>query len=115
MSEVFDILDLECRPLEVYRMGKQERGRIRKVKVVLPSKSHWAAALSNSWRLRGSATFSRVRVRRSMSSEERQREYELRQECRERNKQLNDRVWVVYRGELRRIEDLPKRRDSGNA
>lgn len=115
VSEIFDVLNLECRPLELYRMGRQERGRVRKVKVVLPSKSHWATALSNSWRLRGSAAFTKVRVRRSMTQEERKREFELRQECRERNKQLNGRVWVVYRGELRRIEDLPKKpRDSGN-
>ncbi|VDP49207.1 unnamed protein product [Heligmosomoides polygyrus] len=99
---------------KVYRMGKYEPGRVRKVKVVLPSKSHWAIALSNSWRLRDSTTFSKVRIRRSMTSEERQREFELRQQCRERNKQLNSRVWVVYRGELRRAEDLPKRRLSGN-
>lgn len=115
VSGVFDLLNLECRPLEVYRMGRHEHGRTRKVKVVLPSKSHWVTALSNAWRLRSSATFRRVRVRRSMTFEERQREHELRQECKERNEQLGSRVWVVYRGELRRTEDLPKRRDSGDA
>lgn len=85
VSGIFDVLNLECRPLELYRMGRQERGHVRKVKVVLPSKSHWATALSNSWRLRGSAAFAKVRVRRSMTQEERTHEFELRQECRERS------------------------------
>lgn len=42
VSEIFNVLDLECRHLEAFRMGRSERGRIRKVKVALKSKSHWA-------------------------------------------------------------------------
>ncbi|VDP14295.1 unnamed protein product [Heligmosomoides polygyrus] len=42
---------------KVYRMCKYEPGRVRKVKIVLPSKSHWAIAPSNSWRLRDSTIF----------------------------------------------------------
>ncbi|VDP39059.1 unnamed protein product [Heligmosomoides polygyrus] len=69
LSEVFDVLDRECRPLEVYRMGRHQRDHARKVTVVLPSKSHWATALKNSWKLRDSATFNKVRVQRSMTSD----------------------------------------------
>lgn len=81
-------------------MGRHEHGRIRKVKLVSPSKSHWVAALSNAWKTRTSVTFSRVRVRcRSMTTKGQQREYELRQECKERNEKLDSRVWLVYRDE----------------
>lgn len=111
VSEILDVLDIECRPVEVYRMGNSQP---RLVKVVLPSKSHWVTALSNSYRLRNTI-FTNVKLRRSMSFTERKHEYELRQECRERNRQLGSRVWVVYRGELRRAQDLPKPRVSGNA
>lgn len=47
-------------------------------------------------------------MRRSMTPAERMHEKELREECRERNRQLKSRVWVVYRGELRRAKDLPQ-------
>ncbi|KAL6728383.1 hypothetical protein Aduo_010162 [Ancylostoma duodenale] len=47
------------------------------------------------------------------SSEERKREYELRQAARERNKGKAQREWVVYRSELVRASDL-NRHKSGN-
>ncbi|EYB89950.1 hypothetical protein Y032_0225g2752 [Ancylostoma ceylanicum] len=50
-----------------------------------------------------------------LGRKERMHEKELREECKERNKQAKDRVWVVYRGELRRVQDLPQRGLPGNA
>lgn len=114
VTNVLDCLGVECRPVEVYRMGKPNDGRPRLVKLVLPSTSHWKQALSNSFRLRHTPGFSNVFVRKSLTEPERRKEFELRQECRERNNQLGKRVWVVFRGEIRRIDDLPKRGASGN-
>lgn len=113
VSEILDHIGVECRPIEVYRMGKPNDTQSRLVKIVLPSKSHWSTALSNAYRLRSSC-FKNIFVRKSLTQEERKKEYDLRQECRKRNKDLKKRVWVVYRGEIKRIEDLPKSRFSGN-
>lgn len=71
-------------------------------------------ALVNGFRLR-SSTFSNVFISKSLTPDERKWEFDLRQECRERNKGLKKHAWVVYRGEIRRVEDLPKVRASGNA
>lgn len=50
---------------------------------------------------------SHVFIRRSVAADERRRDYELREEARERNKGGTVREWVVYTGELRRASDLP--------
>ena len=50
-----------------------------------------------------------VFVRKSMTPDELRRDSELRKEAFERNKGKQAREWVVYRGELRRVADLPKR------
>lgn len=57
-SKVIEILDqlvVNCRPVEIYRMGRPEsHTHARLIKLVLPSRSHWVAALSNSNELRSS-------------------------------------------------------------
>lgn len=45
---------------------------------------------------------------------ERKREFDLRQKFKERKKELTMHARVVYRGEIRRVENLPKARTSGN-
>uniref|UniRef100_A0A7I4XYW4 Uncharacterized protein n=1 Tax=Haemonchus contortus TaxID=6289 RepID=A0A7I4XYW4_HAECO len=115
-SKVFDILDVlnvECRPVEVYRMGKEVSSRPRLVKVLLPSRFHWRTALANARNLKTNG-FANIFVRRSMTHEERKQEYELRQQARERNRGKTVREWVVYKGELRRVSELSQR-PSGNA
>ncbi|KAL6741903.1 hypothetical protein Aduo_015110 [Ancylostoma duodenale] len=112
VTEVLDVLNVQCRPSDIFRIGKMDNSRPRLVKVVLPSTYHWRIALANA-RLLRSSKFSYVFVRRSMSSEERKREFELRQQARDLNHAKGEREWVVFRGELKRISDLPKR--SGNA
>ncbi|XGW34388.1 hypothetical protein V3C99_018338 [Haemonchus contortus] len=103
VSEILDILRVECRPVEVYCMGKPEISRPSLVKLVLPSRNHWITALTNSHRLRA-YSLSTVFVRKSLTPAECTLEKQLRLECRKRNDQLNSRVWVVYRGELRRAD-----------
>lgn len=113
VSEILDHIGVECRPVEIYRMGKLNDTYPRLVKLVLPSKSHWSTALSNAYRLRSSC-FKNIFIRKSLTPDERKKEFDLRQECRRRNRDLKKRIWVVYRGEIRRSEDLPKSRSSGN-
>ncbi|KAK6042077.1 hypothetical protein COOONC_20418, partial [Cooperia oncophora] len=90
---------VECRPVELYRLGTPS-GRPRLVKLVLPSRSHWKTALGNAKCLKASTSFKNVFIRKSMTAEERKREYELRQQAREKNKGKDRHEWVIFRGEL---------------
>ncbi|KAK6755578.1 hypothetical protein RB195_014133 [Necator americanus] len=74
-----------ARAIDLYRLGKPNPSHPRLVKVVLPSQFYWRRALANA-RLLRSAGFSSVCIRKSMKPDKRKREYELRQEARERNK-----------------------------
>lgn len=114
VSGVLEVLQVDCYPLEVYRMGKPGGARPRLVKIVMPSKSYWAAALSNAYKLRGS-DLRDVYIRKSMTESERKEDFELRKECRDRNAKLNYRKWVVYRGAITDVDDLPSSRVTGNS
>ncbi|EYC38448.1 hypothetical protein Y032_0715g1768 [Ancylostoma ceylanicum] len=114
VTDILDVLEVDCKPSEVFRMGRVNGGRPRLVKLILPSRSYWATALRNAHRLRTSS-YSSVFVRKSMTPDERKLDYDLRQEAKDRNKSANERVWVVYKGELKRIQDLPYRQQSVNS
>ena len=106
ITKVLDTIDVECRPCEVYRMGRMDGRSTRLVKVVLPTRAHWRTALNNAKALRSSSEFSSVFIRRSMSFEERKKEFELRQIVKERNAGKPQKEWVIYKGEIRRKSDL---------
>ncbi|VDL62590.1 unnamed protein product [Nippostrongylus brasiliensis] len=112
VARVLDALDVECAPTEVYRMGRPDPARPRLVKIVFPSTAHFRRALANA-RLLRHAGFPDVFIRKSMTAEERKRDYELRKQASERNRGKGTREWVVYRGELTHVSNLP-RRGSGN-
>lgn len=76
VNEIPDQLGVECRPDEVYRMGRpNSHTHPRLVKLVLPSRSHCIAALSNSYKLRSSC-FTNVFIRKSLTPMERKREFD---------------------------------------
>ena len=108
LDDIFDVLNIDCCATEAYRVGKPNQNRPRLVKVVLPSRFYWRLALSNA-RLLNSSGFSDIYIRRSMTEEERRKEYELRQEARERNRDCAGREWVVYKGRLTHISELPRK------
>uniref|UniRef100_A0A7I4Z4Z5 Transposase_22 domain-containing protein n=1 Tax=Haemonchus contortus TaxID=6289 RepID=A0A7I4Z4Z5_HAECO len=112
VTKVLDALKVEFRPCEVYRMGNPDPKRPRLVKFVLPASSHWRTALANA-RLLRNAGFPSVFIRKSMTLEERQRDFMLRQLARDRNKGLSSKKWVVYKYQLVHIKRLP-RNSSGN-
>ncbi|EYB84415.1 hypothetical protein Y032_0317g2330 [Ancylostoma ceylanicum] len=85
VTEILDALDMECRPVEVRRMGRLDPSRPRLVKVVFSTRQEWTHALAHAHLLRSSG-FDDVYIRRSMTVDERKQEYELRQIARERNK-----------------------------
>ncbi|EYC12542.1 hypothetical protein Y032_0047g1539 [Ancylostoma ceylanicum] len=111
VTEILDTLKVQCRRTAVYSIGKLNSSRPRLVKVVLPSSFHWRQALANARFLRTNG-FRKVFVRRSMTMEERKHDYDMRQQACELNKGKATREWVVFRGELKRVSELPKK--SGN-
>lgn len=76
VSQLLDHLGVECRPVELYRMGKPNDSHPRLIKLVLPSRSHWVTALSNAYKLR-SSRFKDVYIRKSLTAAERKREFNL--------------------------------------
>ena len=109
VKNILDTLDIECRPVKVYRMGKKVPGKSRLVKIELPTRAHWATVLARSRQLRNKSEFSKVFIRRSMTVEEREKEKELRERARTMNqgKKYEDR-FVVYRGEIVPASSLNK-------
>ncbi|KAK6013873.1 hypothetical protein OSTOST_20786, partial [Ostertagia ostertagi] len=92
ISRILDTLDIETRPVEVYRMGRGVEGKPRVVKLV------------NYVLYR---TIRRSFVRKSMTIDERNKERDLRKRARELNeKEFNGKkIYVVYRGEIIKVKD----------
>ncbi|VDL80594.1 unnamed protein product [Nippostrongylus brasiliensis] len=111
VDQLLGVLDVECTPDKIYRMDNFDRRRPRLIKVVFPTTFYWKRALANARRLRNSP-FHDVFIRRSMTNDERRREFELRQLANERNKGCASREWVVYRGELVRRSSLPRSQEN---
>ncbi|KAK6742457.1 hypothetical protein RB195_009993 [Necator americanus] len=109
VANVFDALELDCLPEVAYRLGKFNGNKPRLVKVVLPSRSHWARA-----HLLRRLSFSNIFVRKSMTAAERKRDYELRHEARLRNERSSTREWMVYKDTLTHITELPRKPMTGN-
>ncbi|WKY01588.1 hypothetical protein Q1695_015528 [Nippostrongylus brasiliensis] len=108
VSDVLDFLDIEARPSELFRMGPSQTDKPRLVKCVFSQRRYQLEILSRSNRLRSSATFKNVFIRKSMTREERAKEGELRRRARELNDQEHggNRVFVVYKGELMKKSDI---------
>ncbi|KAK6733687.1 hypothetical protein RB195_017442 [Necator americanus] len=85
VANVLDPFEVDCLPEVAYRLGKFNGNNQRLVKVVLPSRSHWAKALSRAHFVRRTS-LSNMFVRKSMTAAERKRDYELRHKARLRNK-----------------------------
>ncbi|KHJ89753.1 hypothetical protein OESDEN_10414 [Oesophagostomum dentatum] len=111
--EVLDALNVDCLPEAVYRVGKYDEKRKRLIKVVLPSKTHFARALAKAHKLRG-ITLSNIYVRKSMTTAERAKDFGLRQEARQRNQNEAIKEWVVYKDSLKHISELLRRRITEN-
>ncbi|WKY13700.1 hypothetical protein Q1695_004492 [Nippostrongylus brasiliensis] len=116
ISDVLDTLEVEARPVELFRMGVMQEGKPRLVKCVFASRRFQVETLSRSRRLRSCPLFQNIYVRRSMTRDERERERELRQRARELNEKEHggSRVYVVYRGELMKVSDIPNFRNDPN-
>ncbi|KAH7718668.1 hypothetical protein AAVH_13896 [Aphelenchoides avenae] len=76
-----------------YRMGKPSHERPRLLKVVFATRSMQRAVLSASRHLRNDSQYAEVYVRPSLTKEQRDAEFQLREECRKRRAQ-GKQCWI---------------------
>ena len=112
VTKLLDVLDVECRPVTLHRIGKYDPSRNRLVMLELPTRFHWTMVLAKARSLKSTAFFN-VYIRKSMTIAERQTEFELRQQAREKNKGRPQKEWVVYKGKLVRRTEIASKQ--GNA
>lgn len=112
ISDVLDFLEVEAGPTELFRMGTSSDGRPRLVKCIFSSRRFQLETLSRSSRLRTSAAFKTVFVRKSMTREQRAKESELRRRAHDLNTQEfgGKRLYVVYKGEITKTTDIESRK-----
>ena len=109
VHDILNALEVESRPVEIYRMGSPGDNS-RLVKVVFSSQRPFFEVLKKARILRQIDRFRNVYIRRSMTREERSKFNELRSEARNRNQvEFNgERVYVVYRNTVVKACDIPK-------
>ncbi|KIH50231.1 hypothetical protein ANCDUO_19691, partial [Ancylostoma duodenale] len=86
VSVILDVLDIDVRPVEVYRLGRPVDDRPRLVKCVFPCHRPFFDVLKRASKLRSVTKFKDVFIRRSMTIEERKKDQQLRAEARELNR-----------------------------
>lgn len=104
VGSILDKLGMPYKPISVYRMGKNLlNGVPRLLKVVLPSSTIQHVMLTQSKLLRESKRFSKVFIRRSLTLEQRQTSFVLREQLRALQKnsphhrfRLNDEYGTLY-------------------
>ncbi|CAK5019037.1 unnamed protein product [Meloidogyne enterolobii] len=103
INNIIDSLGIPADPVTIYRMGKQRTdNKGRPLKVIMPSSFHQRLVLARAKSLRSSPSLSNIFIRPSQTREERQKEFELRKECRERNNALKEGEppWKIYKGKI---------------
>ena len=75
VNQLLDYLDVECRALAVYRMGKVDQGRPRLIKAVLPASKFQKQAVQRAPRLRFFRPNRGIFLRASLTLEERMRRH----------------------------------------
>ncbi|KIH43703.1 hypothetical protein ANCDUO_26286 [Ancylostoma duodenale] len=101
VEKILDVLNVESRPVEIFRMDRQLEGRPRLVKVVFSSRNYFFDVLRNAHKLRNIPLYNRIYIRQSMTIEERNNDRELREKARELNaKEGGRKTYVVYKHKL---------------
>ena len=90
VGEMLDLANLECRPLAVYRMGQVREAASgkpqhpRPLKVLLPASAFQRTLLRHARSIRlAEARFNSVWIRPSLTKEQREQEFKLREDVRE--------------------------------
>ncbi|KAI1691034.1 hypothetical protein Ddc_24503 [Ditylenchus destructor] len=111
VMEILDELDIEARPLTVFRMGKMDGKTPRLLKVELPTRGHTQRTIQSKAKLQKSTRYASVRVRASLSKEDRDRRHELIAKCTDMRAkdQENKYDFIIWRNEVIARNDIPDR------
>lgn len=110
LVSLFDELDVEAEVATTFRMGNKNDSRPRLTKVILANTKQQKAVIMAAKKLKSSAEFRGVFIRPSLTKAERDEDYVLRKECRER-RMNGERVRILgLTGQKREIVKIP----SGN-
>jgi hypothetical protein len=93
INDILDQLDIDSEPVCVYRMGVPDPKRPRLLKAVLPSSTIQRQLLRNSRKLASFPAHKNTFIRPSLTKQQRDNEYNLRKEMRER-RQLGEKVKI---------------------
>lgn len=101
VGKVLDELNVGSDALAVYRMGRPDKTKKRLIKVVMPTSFFQTAALRNAKLLKQSVSFSKLFIRPSLTKEQREADFLLRQECRRKNAENSGgKKFRVVRGQI---------------
>lgn len=106
ISTLLDEIDADAVPTSIYRLpgNTNDSNRPRLLKVVLSTSAQQREVLKNAKKLKNSERFKGTWLRPSMTYEERQRDYELRQAAKKLRTQGKNYVyvknWKLYVGSL---------------
>lgn len=108
VSQLLDAIDVECDAVQTYRLGKPIAGRARLVKIVFPTSYFQSDCLKKAKNLKSSNNFKRVFIRPSMTREQREADYLLRQRLRAANEEgkKTGQHYHIYRGDI--VLNTPK-------
>ncbi|KAG5640532.1 hypothetical protein DXG03_008183 [Asterophora parasitica] len=115
VKKILDAMDIEVRPETVFRMGQKKtpsssdpHPKPRLLKVLLPRKSSQTTFLIRSGKLKDHQMYKHIRVRPSLSEEERKTAYELRRKRDDLNSKngKGGPLYVIYAGELMKKDDV---------
>jgi len=94
VNDIMDQLDIDSEAVCIYRMGVPDANRPRLLKVVLPSSTIQRQLLRNSRKLASLPAHKNTFIRPSLTKLQRDNEYNLRKEMRER-RALGEKVKIT--------------------
>ena len=109
VKNLLDVLDIEAMPITVYRMGERDNDRPRLIKVEMPTKGHIRLIHQNKARLAKSKNYSTVRIRPSMTKEQRESRKLLIDQCNDMRKKdnTNQYDYVIWRNQVVARAEIP--------
>jgi hypothetical protein len=107
VEQLLDKCDVECTPVQVYRMGAKNQSVPRLLKVELPTKRHVREFLRNKSNLKRDNQFANVFIRPSQSLAERQTYKKLLDNKIKLNRENPDHKYVIYAGVVMKAEEVP--------
>ena len=84
IKSMLNDIDCDAVPREIYRMGARKDSSQRPIKVIFANSHATIQVLRNASRLKDHPNYRRVFIRPSLTPEQRQKDFELRQELRKR-------------------------------